>query len=112
MVMAHFVKRELETLLFVSFGVQVALLTFLDSVHRFSHSTMPFHNVFKKYATCVPLTSLISISRSSAHYHIGSGMFVQVILVFFKLKMPPRFSTRVVNLQTSVRLTSRRRNDP
>ncbi|KIJ50957.1 hypothetical protein M422DRAFT_44187 [Sphaerobolus stellatus SS14] len=44
MVMAHFVKRELETLF----------------IHRFSHSTMPFRNVFK----------------NSAHYHLGSGLAI------------------------------------
>jgi len=44
MIMAHFIKRELETLF----------------VHRFSHSTMPFRNVFK----------------NSAHYHLGSGLAI------------------------------------
>jgi very-long-chain enoyl-CoA reductase len=42
MIMAHFIKREIETLF----------------VHRFSHSTMPFFNVFK----------------NSFHYHLLSGI--------------------------------------
>ncbi|KAG0307574.1 3-oxo-5a-steroid 4- dehydrogenase [Dissophora globulifera] len=42
MVMAHFLKREYETIF----------------VHRFSHGTMPFRNVFK----------------NSAHYHLLSGV--------------------------------------
>ncbi|KAF7977044.1 hypothetical protein HWV62_4812 [Athelia sp. TMB] len=43
-VMLHFLKRELETIF----------------VHRFSHGTMPFRNVFK----------------NSAHYHLGSGLAI------------------------------------
>ncbi|KZP22690.1 hypothetical protein FIBSPDRAFT_952787 [Athelia psychrophila] len=42
--MLHFVKRELETLF----------------VHRFSHGTMPFTNVFK----------------NSVHYHLGFGLAI------------------------------------
>ncbi|KAG5638546.1 hypothetical protein H0H81_012047 [Sphagnurus paluster] len=42
LVLLHFIKRELETIF----------------VHRFSHGTMPFRNVFK----------------NSAHYHILSGL--------------------------------------
>ncbi|KAF8576104.1 hypothetical protein K439DRAFT_690815 [Ramaria rubella] len=41
MVMAHFLKHA-----------------YFSSVHRFSHSTMPFRNIFK----------------NSAHYHLGSGL--------------------------------------
>ncbi|KAH6909252.1 3-oxo-5-alpha-steroid 4-dehydrogenase-domain-containing protein [Coprinopsis sp. MPI-PUGE-AT-0042] len=44
MVMAHFIKRELETIF----------------VHRFSHGTMPFLNVF----------------RNSGYYHLFYGLFL------------------------------------
>ncbi|KAG8212949.1 3-oxo-5-alpha-steroid 4-dehydrogenase-domain-containing protein [Butyriboletus roseoflavus] len=48
LVMVHFAKRESETLF----------------VHRFSHDTMPFMNVF----------------RNSAHYHLGSGLFLALAI--------------------------------
>ena len=50
MVMLHFVKRELETILYVP----LLSLYFLcpeprvRSIHRFSHGTMPMMNLFKK----------------------------------------------------------------
>ena len=44
MVLLHFLKREFETVF----------------VHRFSHATMPFRNIFK----------------NSAHYHILSGLLL------------------------------------
>lgn len=51
LVLAHFLKRELETVLWVLLRHPVALnpnCTHGISVHRFSHATMPFRNIFKK----------------------------------------------------------------
>ena len=47
--MIHFVKRELETLLYVFIFLPFhALILCIYSVHRFSHATMPIYNLFKK----------------------------------------------------------------
>ncbi|EIN03942.1 hypothetical protein PUNSTDRAFT_116689 [Punctularia strigosozonata HHB-11173 SS5] len=52
MVLLHFLKREIETVF----------------VHRFSHATMPFRNIFK----------------NSAHYHLLSGL-----LLAYSVYSPP-----------------------
>lgn len=60
MVIAHFVKRELETLLYAAdyaIFLFVSTLTLsVYSVHRFSHATMPAFNIFKKCASSPSLT--------------------------------------------------------
>ena len=77
--MIHFIKRELETLLCARYYTlnvwPTVLLNLLSSVHRFSHSTMPIFNIFKKYVTFenVFLTAYVS---SSLHYHIFSGLLL------------------------------------
>ena len=60
MVMLHFLKREYETLF----------------VHRFSHGTMPFNFVFRKYVPNIySLTSGTFMTfLSSAHYHLLGGL--------------------------------------
>ena len=45
------------------------------SVHRFSHATMPFRNIFKKYAFHWVELVIGSCWFSSFHYHILSGTF-------------------------------------
>jgi very-long-chain enoyl-CoA reductase len=66
--MIHFAKREFETLF----------------IHRFSHDTMPFMNIFK----------------NSAHYHLGSGLFLALAVY------GPQYSA----MSPYIRGTSR--NDP
>jgi very-long-chain enoyl-CoA reductase len=56
MVLLHFLKREAETIF----------------VHRFSHATMPFRNIFK----------------NSAHYHLLSGL-----LLAYSVYSPPFSAT-------------------
>ncbi|KAI9566845.1 3-oxo-5-alpha-steroid 4-dehydrogenase-domain-containing protein [Boletus coccyginus] len=68
LVMVHFAKREFETLF----------------IHRFSHDTMPFMNIFK----------------NSAHYHLGSGLFLALAVY------GPQYSA----MSPYIRGTSR--NDP
>ena len=76
--MAHFAKRELETVLcvgqFLGRGPADSVL-FLFSVHRFSHATMPRRNIFKKYEFyCLELTrwltlvQLLSLSCSLGYF--------------------------------------------
>ncbi|EGG06148.1 uncharacterized protein MELLADRAFT_87292 [Melampsora larici-populina 98AG31] len=60
MVMAHFVKRELETILVEQ--KLVLLKSSINSVHRFSNATMPFRNIFK----------------NSFHYWILSGVLLAI----------------------------------
>lgn len=49
MVLIHFLKRELETLLYVAPSLHQRIPS-VPSVHRFSHATMPLRNIFKKCA--------------------------------------------------------------
>lgn len=60
MVMLHFLKREYETLF----------------VHRFSHGTMPFSYIFRKYVYIISflITPSLTPHHSSAHYHILGGV--------------------------------------
>ena len=64
-VLLHFAKRELETVF----------------VHRFSHGTMPFFNIFKKYVSSyasrlLRIYNVLLLISSSAHYHILSGVLL------------------------------------
>ncbi|TRM64762.1 3-oxo-5-alpha-steroid 4-dehydrogenase-domain-containing protein [Schizophyllum amplum] len=65
LVMGHFVKRELETMF----------------VHRFSHATMPFFNVFK----------------NSGHYHILSGLLLALDVYRPKYSAPAVAGTLMEN---------------
>lgn len=92
MILAHFIKRELETILCVSILLLSSLCPPLTSVpprsrpfnaahsiHRFSKSTMPFTYVF----------------RNSAHYWLLGGFFLATALYgprhgSLKLRHTPR----------------------
>lgn len=58
--MLHFFKRELETLF----------------VHRFSHGTMPFNFIFRKYVSEYLCAPYCSYCTSSFHYHVFGGLFL------------------------------------
>jgi len=72
--MIHFVKRELETLLYVDSYTSLDMLKICSfpSVHRFSHATMPVFNLLKKSVlTCVLFYYIISYFLL-AHFTITS----------------------------------------
>ena len=62
LILLHYAKRELETLLCVFLFSTVScsdpvsltsgVVPSLISVHRFSSATMPFFNIFKKCGVC------------------------------------------------------------
>jgi hypothetical protein len=109
MVMAHFAKRELETMLYVGGPVsssescmgplkRAVPSFFLFSVHRFSHATMPLRNIFKKYVLSLARLNwlIISCYFSSLHYHVLSGIFFHVCYALTKLYHHPQgFSLRI-----------------
>lgn len=67
-VLLHFLKRILETLLYVLFIFTICIYLIVDnSVHRFSHATMPFSNVFKKYASYNILSTLSPASSRDSN---------------------------------------------
>jgi hypothetical protein len=71
LILLHYAKRELETLLCVLLSFESGLLScpqqgpdgrnFLHffSVHRFSSATMPFFNIFKKCALSLPISYVL-----------------------------------------------------
>jgi len=69
----HYVKREFETIF----------------VHKFSHATMPFRNIFKKWVASVHLSFLsphthITLPSSCSHYWLLCG--VMTAASFFRPK--------------------------
>lgn len=72
MVMAHFLKREYESLF----------------VHRYSHGTMPFAYVFRKYVT--------------AESYLGYQLVLTRGPQFLSLPCSRGCSTRVCSLQSNV----------
>ncbi|KAH9821603.1 3-oxo-5-alpha-steroid 4-dehydrogenase-domain-containing protein [Melampsora americana] len=78
MVMAHFVKRELETILKVEQKLVLLKLSF-NSVHRFSNATMPFLNVFKNsfhyWILSGVLLALPIYGQNSSSYKLATTVF-------------------------------------
>lgn len=84
--MIHFIKRELETLLYVRMAWPFRIHhVYPYSLHRFSHSTMPIFNIFKKYVIKTVLVLLLTtFICSSLHYHISSGLFIAADVYRYK----------------------------
>jgi hypothetical protein len=52
LVLLHFAKRELETILSVRCVFLCCVTELSCSVHRFSNASMPFMNIFRKSVVC------------------------------------------------------------